>query len=135
MNKTALGLGIVAAVVGVYALWPESEASAAELPVPDTLDDQQAAAAGPTSQQLLNTWKSRVNAAISACAAATDLAIARDEAQDAFDISYQSGSFADNDRLAEALRQATVAYQRQQAICDGAQGASMAAMRNYEASL
>lgn len=34
MNKTALGLGVVAAVVGVYALWPESTASAAELPPP-----------------------------------------------------------------------------------------------------
>lgn len=135
MNKTALGLGVLAAVVGVYALWPESEASASELPVPDATDDAQAAAAGPTSRQLLNTWKTKVDAAIAACESATDLAIARDIAQDNFDISYQTGSFADNDRLAEVLRQATAAYQRQQAICDSAQAASMAAMRKYEASL
>lgn len=137
MNKTALGLGIIGAAIGIYALWPESEASAAEadIDVPDSTDDQQAAQSGPTSQTLLNDWKRKVDTAIAVCAVQADLAIAVDDAQAAFDMSYQSGSFDDNDRTAAALRNATDAFNRQRALCASAEAASQAAMRRYEASL
>lgn len=137
--RAKLAVGGVVVVGTLAALFATSKTAKAAMnetvPVPTSGDDAQAAQAGPTSQQLLNVWKGKVNTALSVCEHAANAKIAVDFAQDEFDISYQSGSFEDNQLTYQTLIAAQAELVKANANCAIANGAAMTAMRNYEASL